>query len=122
LKISFAKAGQNVANEFLAVASAYDEERGPIDDLNALYACNGYGVSHLYPPRNKVFAELKLLYPEVGKVSLGYKKYSLAMLTRIQDLWMGRQENDQIQHLPTSTLCWRPTRTLQCWFESVSFE
>ena len=45
LKISFAKSGCNVAEEFLAVAVAYDSQRGPIDDLNGFYACNGYGVS-----------------------------------------------------------------------------
>jgi alcohol oxidase len=55
LKISFAKAGLNVPNDFLAVGSAYDEERGPIDDLNALYACNGYGVSHFQPLQKRYF-------------------------------------------------------------------
>ncbi|KAF5359173.1 hypothetical protein D9756_003510 [Leucocoprinus leucothites] len=43
LKISFAKSGHNVADEFLAVAAAYDKDRGPIDDLNGLRACDGYG-------------------------------------------------------------------------------
>jgi alcohol oxidase len=79
LKISFTKAGLNVANDFLAVGSAYDEERGPIDDLNAFYPCNGYGVSHVQPPLIKVFFELSILYPEVGKVSLTQRvPYSVA--------------------------------------------
>jgi len=48
IKVSFAKSGCNVAEEFLAVAVAYDSQRGPIDDLNGLHACNGYGVSNFH--------------------------------------------------------------------------
>ncbi|KAF9450080.1 GMC oxidoreductase [Macrolepiota fuliginosa MF-IS2] len=43
LKVSFAKSAHNVADEFLATADVYDQDRGPIDDLNALYSCDGYG-------------------------------------------------------------------------------
>ncbi|KAJ3554310.1 hypothetical protein NP233_g12447 [Leucocoprinus birnbaumii] len=43
IKVSFAKANHNVGSEFLEAAAAFDKERGPIDDLNALYACDGYG-------------------------------------------------------------------------------
>ncbi|EKM78832.1 hypothetical protein AGABI1DRAFT_114408 [Agaricus bisporus var. burnettii JB137-S8] len=43
LKVSFAKADHNLANEWLGVTAAFDQDRGQIDDLNALYACDGYG-------------------------------------------------------------------------------
>ncbi|KAF7771600.1 CAZyme family AA3 [Agaricus bisporus var. burnettii] len=44
IKISFAKADHNLANEWLGVTESFDQDRGQIDDLNALYACDGYGV------------------------------------------------------------------------------
>ncbi|EKM78826.1 hypothetical protein AGABI1DRAFT_114404 [Agaricus bisporus var. burnettii JB137-S8] len=43
LNVSFATAGHNLANEWLGVTESYDQDRGQIDDLNALYTCDGYG-------------------------------------------------------------------------------
>jgi len=60
LKVSFAKSGCNVAEEFLAVAAAYDSQRGPIDDLNGFHACNGYGVSNLHTWEEAGIADLNL--------------------------------------------------------------
>lgn len=43
LKVSHGGHFTNVAQQFLDVAAKYDTERGAIDDLNALYECDGYG-------------------------------------------------------------------------------
>ncbi|KAF8655059.1 hypothetical protein AX16_003260 [Volvariella volvacea WC 439] len=43
LKVSYGGAYTNVGSQFLDTALKYDKERGPIDDINGLYKCNGYG-------------------------------------------------------------------------------
>ncbi|KAF5328555.1 hypothetical protein D9758_018005 [Tetrapyrgos nigripes] len=43
LKVSMGGAFTNVGSQFLDVALAIDKDRGPIDDVNGLYKCNGYG-------------------------------------------------------------------------------
>ncbi|XP_006459482.1 hypothetical protein AGABI2DRAFT_191450 [Agaricus bisporus var. bisporus H97] len=43
IKVSFAKGDHNIANEWLGVTESFDQDRGQIDDMNALYACDGYG-------------------------------------------------------------------------------
>jgi alcohol oxidase len=48
LKVSFAKSDRNLASEWLEVGESFDQNRGQIDDLNALYACDGYGVGYVY--------------------------------------------------------------------------
>ncbi|KXN86051.1 Alcohol oxidase [Leucoagaricus sp. SymC.cos] len=48
LKVSFAKSGHNVADEFLAVSSIFDKDRGPIDDLNALYAYHAWNLDSIF--------------------------------------------------------------------------
>ena len=37
-------ATSNIGRGFLSVAEKYDKERGPSDDTNAFFSCNGYGV------------------------------------------------------------------------------
>ena len=52
LKVSYGGMYTNVGKQFLDTALAYDKERGPIDDVNGLYKCDGYGVSrHIAPDR-----------------------------------------------------------------------
>ncbi|TRM64391.1 GMC oxidoreductase-domain-containing protein [Schizophyllum amplum] len=43
LKVSYGGMYMNVGKQFLETSLAYDKERGPIDDVNGLYKCNGYG-------------------------------------------------------------------------------
>ncbi|KAI5836369.1 alcohol oxidase-like protein [Schizophyllum commune Tattone D] len=43
LKVSYGGMYTNVGKQFLDTALAYDKERGPIDDVNGLYKCDGYG-------------------------------------------------------------------------------
>ncbi|KAF8643245.1 hypothetical protein AX16_009134 [Volvariella volvacea WC 439] len=44
LKVSYGGMYTNVGSQFLDVASHYDKERGPINDVNGLFECNGYGA------------------------------------------------------------------------------
>ena len=50
LKVSYGGMYTNVGKQFLDTALAYDKERGPIDDVNGLYKCDGYGVSSPIAP------------------------------------------------------------------------
>ncbi|KAK7471925.1 hypothetical protein VKT23_000027 [Stygiomarasmius scandens] len=43
IKVSWGGTFTNVGAQFLDVANAIDKDRGPIDDVNGLYHCNGYG-------------------------------------------------------------------------------
>ncbi|THU98253.1 hypothetical protein K435DRAFT_838252, partial [Dendrothele bispora CBS 962.96] len=43
LKVSWGGAFTNVGQQFLDVAQAIDKDRGPTDDVNGLFNCNGYG-------------------------------------------------------------------------------
>ncbi|THU99672.1 alcohol oxidase [Dendrothele bispora CBS 962.96] len=43
LKVSWGGAFTNVGQQFLDTALAIDKDRGPIDDINGLFKCNGYG-------------------------------------------------------------------------------
>jgi alcohol oxidase len=45
IKVSFAQdATSNIGRGFLSAAEKFDKERGPLDDTNAFFSCNGYGV------------------------------------------------------------------------------
>ena len=44
LKVSMGGTFTNVGKEFLDVAAKYDKRRGSMDDLNALFKCDVYGV------------------------------------------------------------------------------
>ena len=51
--MSLAEQPLNVCKNFLSVAGKFDKDRGPLDDTNAFFSCNGYGVkeepsSHVY--------------------------------------------------------------------------
>ena len=37
-------ATSNVGRGFISTAEKYDKERGPLDDTNSFFSCNGYGV------------------------------------------------------------------------------
>ncbi|KAF8813022.1 alcohol oxidase [Phlegmacium glaucopus] len=43
IKVSFAQEPLNIAKAFLSTAEKYDKHRGPTDDTNAFFSCNGYG-------------------------------------------------------------------------------
>ena len=42
--MSFAEQPLNIAEDFLSVAEKFDKTRGPLDDTNRFFSCNGYGV------------------------------------------------------------------------------
>jgi alcohol oxidase len=42
--VSFAEQPLNICKDFLSVAEKFDKDRGPLDDTNAFFSCNGYGV------------------------------------------------------------------------------
>ena len=43
--MSFAEdATSIIGRDFLSVAEKFDKERGLLDDTNAFFSCNGYGV------------------------------------------------------------------------------
>ena len=49
--MSFAQDGtSNVGRGFLSAAEKFDKERGPLDDTNAFFSCNGYGVRQIIFP------------------------------------------------------------------------
>ena len=49
--MSFAQdATSNVGRGFISAAEKFDKERGLSDDINAFFACNGYGVRHWQNP------------------------------------------------------------------------
>jgi alcohol oxidase len=56
LKVSFAQdATSNVGRGFLSAAEKFDKERGPLDDTNAFFSCNGYGVRQNHPAISTFF-------------------------------------------------------------------
>ena len=42
--MSFAEHPLNIAKDFLSVAQKFDKDRGQLDDTNAFFSCDGYGV------------------------------------------------------------------------------
>ena len=42
--MSFAQDPSNISTSFLSVAEKFDKHRGSLDDTNAFFSCNGYGV------------------------------------------------------------------------------
>ena len=42
--MSLAEQPLNVCQNFLTVAEKFDKDRGPLDDTNAFFSCDGYGV------------------------------------------------------------------------------
>ena len=42
--MSYAQDASNVSKSFLSVAHKIDKHRGSLDDTNAFFSCNGYGV------------------------------------------------------------------------------
>ena len=42
--MSFAEQLLNVSKNFLSVAEKFDKGRGSLDDTNAFFSCDGYGV------------------------------------------------------------------------------
>ena len=49
-------ATSNVGRGFISTAEKYDKERGPLDDTNTFFSCNGYGVrqNHFYISTNTI--------------------------------------------------------------------
>ena len=48
--MSFAQdATSNIGRDFLSVAEKFDKDRGPLDDTNAFFSCDGYGVRKNHP-------------------------------------------------------------------------
>jgi len=45
-QVSFAADPLNVSTSFLSVVEKFDKYRGPLDDANAFFFGNGYGVRH----------------------------------------------------------------------------
>ena len=42
--MSLAEQPLNICKNFLSVAEKFDKDRGPLDDTNAFFSCDGYGV------------------------------------------------------------------------------
>ena len=42
--MSLAEQPLNICENFLSIAEEFDKDRGPLDDVNAFFSCNGYGV------------------------------------------------------------------------------
>ena len=47
--MSLAEQPLNICENFLSVADKFDKDRGPLDDTNAFFSCNGYGVRESHP-------------------------------------------------------------------------
>ena len=47
--MSFAEQPLNICKDFLSVAEKFDKDRGPIDDTNGFFSCDGYGVRMSHP-------------------------------------------------------------------------
>ena len=58
IKVSYAQDPLNIAKSFLSVGEKFDKHRGPLDDTNAFFACNGYGVSQIRPAISTIFSVL----------------------------------------------------------------
>ena len=47
--MSFAQdAWSNVGKGFLSAVEKFDKERGRLDDMNAFFSCDGYGVRQIH--------------------------------------------------------------------------
>ena len=42
--MSLAEQPLNICKNFLSVAEKFDKDRGSLDDTNAFFSCDGYGV------------------------------------------------------------------------------
>ena len=52
--MSFAEQPLNISKDFLSVAEKFDKDRGPLDDTNAFFSCNGYGVRKSHPATSTI--------------------------------------------------------------------
>ena len=51
--MSFAQdSTSNIGRGFLSAAENFDKERGLLDDANAFFSCNGYGVRQNYSAKS----------------------------------------------------------------------
>ena len=42
--MSFSEQPFSISKDFLSVAEKFDKDRGRLDDTNAFFSCDGYGV------------------------------------------------------------------------------
>ena len=49
IKVSFSQNPLNISTSFLSAAEKFDKNRGSLDDTNAFFSCNGYGVMQSNP-------------------------------------------------------------------------
>ena len=86
----------NICENFLSVAEKFDKDRGPLDDTNAFFSCNGYGVrkSHLRPTINQLILSTR---PEMAHVSRQIKLSSACFMFIITPGTLtSKQEDDLI--------------------------
>ena len=55
IKVSLAEQPLNISKNFLSVAEKFDKDRGPLDDTNAFFSCNGYGVRKSHPSTSTIY-------------------------------------------------------------------
>ena len=55
IKVSLAEQPMNICKNFLAVAEKFDKDRGSLDDTNAFFSCNGYGVRKRHPVASIIY-------------------------------------------------------------------
>ena len=55
IKVSLAEQPLNICKNFLSVAKKFDKDRGSLDDTNAFFSCNGYGVMKSHPATSTVY-------------------------------------------------------------------
>jgi alcohol oxidase len=48
--VSLAEQPLNICKNFLSVAEKFDKDRGSLDDTNAFFSCDGYGVRKSHHP------------------------------------------------------------------------
>jgi alcohol oxidase len=54
IKVSFAEQPLNISENFLSVAKKFDKDRGSLDDTNAFFSCDGYGVRKSRRPATSI--------------------------------------------------------------------
>ena len=53
--MSLAEQPSNICKNFLSVAERFDKDRGVLDDANAFFSCDGYGVRKSYPAISTIY-------------------------------------------------------------------
>ena len=98
--MSLAEQPLNICQNFLSVAENFDKDRGSLDDTNAFFSCDGYGVRKGHPATTTIYSVTDLStrpLAEMGQVSRQVKLLSACFIfniySRYIDIVTGRRSD-----------------------------